>query len=219
MNEAHIYLKRKASRWFQLHPRNWNETKAIENEWDLDNYGRPKQHVELLSKLDVPIYQQAIDERIPMSTIYPIDEVAERYGFEWVDGSKRAYLTSTASFMIALAVLEHDRYVDKHPRGKKGRVQRIHLAGIELAIGTEYFDQRPCLEYWCGLATGKGIDIVLPKTGSNLLTGQTYAYEHSDPLHPGSTKSVAYEFNSQTSENFAAVLENEEGKAVGIPME
>ena len=216
MNEAHIYLKRKASRWFQLHPRNWNEARAEKEGWAYDNYGRPVEHVELLAKLDVPVVQQFIDSRIPMSTLYPMEEITERYGFEWIGEKKRPYLTSTAAMMMALAIYEHDQYVDRHPRGKKGRVSKIHLSGIELAIGTEYFEQRPCIEYWCGLAEGKGIKIELPKTGSSLLTGQVYAHEHANPLHPGAMKGIGYDFNLAAGVEFAAVMEDEEGKAVGI---
>ncbi len=80
MNEAHTYLKRKASRWFQIHPRNWNEAKSKEYGWPTDVYGRPPQHIELLQKLSVPVMMQEVDERIPTSVKYPLDEIKERYG-------------------------------------------------------------------------------------------------------------------------------------------
>ena len=215
MNEAHTYLKRKASRWFQIHPRNWNEAKSKEYGWPTDVYGRPPQHIELLQKLSVPVMMQEVDERIPTSVKYPLDEIKERYGMEWVAGEKRNYLTSTAAWMIAYAILEHDRYKEAHPRGKKGLVKAIHLSGIELAIGTEYFDQRPCVEFWCGVAKGKGIEIALPQTGASILTAPVYAIDHLDSLHPESMTGATYSFNAEQSVPFVAVIEDEEGNAVG----
>ena len=216
MNEAHIYLRRKASRWFQIHPKNWNEAKAVENGWPTDSYGRPPQHLALLQKLDVPVMLQAHDPRIPMSTVYPLEEIRHRYGLDWVEGEKRNYLTSSTAWMLAYAIYQHDLYKEQHPRGKKGLIKTIHLSGIELVLGTEYFHQRACVEFWCGIAIGRGIEIALPKTGASILTGQLYAIEHLDPLHPESMTGLSLEFNNAMAAPFAAVMEDDKGNAVGL---
>lgn len=216
MNEANVYLKRHPKmRWFQLHPRNWNAAKAAENGWNPDDYGRPDSHIQFLSKCEWPVYMQEPDPRIPTSVRYPYEAIAERYGFPWVDGTKRPYLTSTAAYMLALAVYEHDTALVTWPRrpGLHDLVGEIRLAGIELAIGTEYFHQRPCLEFWCGMAMGRGIRIAQSPYGTSILNGQIYAREHGEPLYPESMTAMAV---TAGEPGFAAVMEDAEGNPVGL---
>ncbi len=157
MNEAHYYLRRRASRWFQLHPKywksapkgmkalgaigwcetcGWGETGRSDIREQIDNvqkacsfhktkypdhdvkggikkihkngYGRAPAHLKWLKNFDGPVYQMKIDKRIPNSTLYPYKEIVERYGKLWFEQQKRPYLTSSAAFMLALALYEHE---------------------------------------------------------------------------------------------------------------
>lgn len=207
MNEAHIYLRKPAHYWFQLHPKNWNAAKARENKWPEDGYGRPPQHLETLQQIPCPIWMQDVDERIPTSVKYPYDEIVERYGYDWVDGKKRPYLTSTAAYMLALLVYEHDNGM---------KVDRVRLAGIELAIGTEYFHQRGCVEHWLGIATGRGIRFDQNPYGSALLNGPIYAREHADPLYPESMQTLGNLRGRVSEIPVISMAEDEAGEPVGL---
>ena len=206
MNEAYLFLERPATRYFQIHPRNWNEAKSLEKGLPADVYGRMPDHIDQLNKTGVPVYMKEVDERIPLSVKYPMEEITERYGMEIIPGLKRPYLTSTASYMLALAIMEHD---------DGNCVDEIDLAGIELAVGTEYFHQRACFEYWCGFAAGRGIKVNRPPTGSSILVGPVYAVDHASPLYPQSMEAVEFSFDPDKAP-LAAVLEDREGRPIGL---
>lgn len=74
-------------------------------------------------------------------SIYPFERVFSEFG--------RKYLTSSCAYMMALAIAEG--------------YERIEVYGVDLAVDdNEYFYQRPCMEYWIGVADGRGIEVVLP---------------------------------------------------------
>jgi hypothetical protein len=50
------------------------------------------------------------------------------------------------------------------------------LAGCDLSANTEYYSQRPCVEYWIGYAKAKGISVMVPEQ-STLLKGPFYPVE------------------------------------------
>jgi hypothetical protein len=73
------------------------------------------------------------------------------------------YFTSTVAFMIALAIDE----------GAK----EIGLWGIDLIVGDEYSYQKPCAEFWLGVAHGKNITVTLPHTSALCKQSHRYGYE------------------------------------------
>lgn len=71
----------------------------------------------------------------------------------------RPYYTSTVAYMLAHACLEG--------------VGRIIIHGIYCLEGhPEYVTQKPCLDFWMGVARGKGIEVV---TTAGSLVGQPMA--------------------------------------------
>ena len=64
------------------------------------------------------------------------------------------------SFMFALAI--HERF------------DLVKFYGLEMAYGTEYFHQRPSLEYLAGIAKERGIQVWVPDS-CPLFKGQRYA--------------------------------------------
>ncbi len=254
MNEGHYHLKRPASRWFQVHPKNWRaqpvgikayatvgtcstcgwgdtgtpdkeesvkrvhqmtQNHANKNpEHDVEfgtvrmhknGYGRPPHHLKWLKNCGIPVYQQKVDPRIPTSVKFPLEEIRKKYGYEWVGGHQRPYLTSSAAYMIALAVYEHDL---------GDTVDTLYIAGIELAIGTEYFHQRPCVEHWLGIAVGRGIKLAPSPYGTAILQGAIYAVENSEPLFPDSMMGTP--LTVPENAKIASVLEDEDGNAIGL---
>lgn len=124
------FLKR-ADRWFELHSRSiWDTTL---------NARRGADYPQWLAAFGGPVYLLEQQPDIPNSVRYPIEEIVADVG---------DYLTSTAAYMLALAIHE--------------RVSVVHIYGIEMTSKSEYADQRAGFEYLLGLARGRGLSIVLP---------------------------------------------------------
>ena len=189
-NECHMFLKRGVwHRWFQIHPRNWNEAKRIKSNVtsltaiangtnvlkDLrrftskyvllpESYGRGREHLKWLSECGIPVYMKEVDERIPTSIRFPREDAIAKFGH---------YLTSTSAYMAALAIMEG--------------VDEIRIAGVDMAIGTEYSHQKPCLEYLLGYARGMGIKVTLPPLpyACPMLNAPMYAVDYLDSPERG----------------------------------
>ncbi|RLC81731.1 MAG: hypothetical protein DRJ03_19875 [Chloroflexi bacterium] len=118
---------------------------------------------------DLEIILLEEDENVVGKTsIFPFMEILEDY-----PNNKQnvRYFTSSAPYLIALAI--HEGF------------ERIEIYGFEMSSQEEYAYQKPCMEFWMGVAIGKGVEIYLP-TGCHLLgeTEELYGY---DKL-PGYTK-------------------------------
>ena len=180
---GHEFIPR-YDRWFQVHPAEWKQEERISraaktgdkiHEKDLDAFGRNERHVKFLRECDQPLYMLNIDTKwgpFPNAIEYPLAEIEEKLGIPW-SNRKYLYSTSSPSYMIALAIHEHL---------KGDSVEEILMAGIELSIGTEYFWQRPCMEYYLGMATGLGIKVTMPPMGGSLLRAPRYAIDDPLPL-------------------------------------
>jgi hypothetical protein len=90
---------------------------------------------------------QQVDERVPNSKQYPLDEILAQ---PW---AKRKFLTSSVSQMLALAI-----YLG---------YQEIDVYGVQLSSNTEYYAQMPGWVYMVGVADGLGVNL-------NLLSGQVH---------------------------------------------
>jgi hypothetical protein len=123
------------------------------------HFGRPLDHEEFLASLDIPVYMQEVDPLIPTSVRYPLASVSGFFG---------GYYTSTAAYMLALALYE--------------QVDQIGMLGIYMDKEPEYSAQRPCVEYYLGVMKGMGgTKLVLPED-CTLAEAPLYAYdEFADP--------------------------------------
>ena len=148
MNMGHRFLTRPAQRFFQIHHRMHNADSGNPP----GHFGRPLDHEEFLQTCGIPVYMQQVDDAIPTSVRYPIEKVTASFG---------SYLTSTAAYMMALALWEG--------------VDELGLLGIYMDTGTEYEKQRPCLEYYLGMARQMGVRVSLPP-GCTLAQAPLYAY-------------------------------------------
>lgn len=94
------------------------------------------------------------DESLPGALIYPIHEMPSQY------------FTSSFAYMIAYAIY-------------KGFTE-IHMYGVPLVLKEEYYEQRTCIEFWIGLAKGRGIDVTIHGLTTLFSTGRhagRYGYE------------------------------------------
>jgi hypothetical protein len=109
----------------------------------------------LQQKRDKPVYMQEVDNLVPDSVRYPLEEALEL--------AEHKYLASTISYAIALGLLQD--------------FQEIHVYGVELSM-TEYQYQAECIRFWVGLAQGKlGKGRMVMHSGLHLFDAMLYGYE------------------------------------------
>lgn len=124
------------TRWFELHALG-DLRQQLRRETRMRRSFR--NYMGFLSRLPCPVYMQRAHPFIPHSVPYPLREAVDAFG--------RCF-TSTASYLIALAILEG--------------YDTIGLWGISLRGPTVYARQRPGVEYLLGVARRRGIDVRLP---------------------------------------------------------
>lgn len=110
---------------------------------------------------------------------FPLGNILEH--FKHLAG--RTYLTNTVSLMLTLAIYEHEN-------GQT--ISDIGLWGIDMAqhalrgaghVGwftSEYARQRPSVEYWIGIAEGKGINVTIPAQSDILKAACIYGYHTTE---------------------------------------
>lgn len=91
----------------------------------------------------------------PMAVVYPFQRAAKM---------GRAYFTNTFAFQVALAIAEG--------------FTTIALANIWLEGGRELCVERACLEFWLGVAIGRGVHVEIPTTGKMLSHPYVYGYDY-----------------------------------------
>jgi len=159
------------TRWFEIHSvmfdtikqkwfRRMNpDLKKGTYEWSDNFRGQPLQdYIGRLAKMDCPVYMQKHWDAIPGSVPYPLKEVLARF--------PRQYFTNTISWMLALAIYEG--------------FQEIHVYGVDMAVSTEYFFQRPSCEYFLGIAEGMGIKVYIPDEADLLKTRFLYGFGETE---------------------------------------
>jgi len=149
-NEAPQAFCKKWDADFQMHlPEVYtgpNHVRADHWEWLQQDHG------------DKVIWMQAVDERVPNSREYPIEEIKAM--------TPESMLTSTTSQALALAL-----YLG---------YEKIDVYGIELTSNSEYAYQIQGWVYWVGLARGRGVDLTLHSGVKEHFTNRIYGYE-GDP--------------------------------------
>lgn len=114
----------------------------------------------------IPTYMIAHDPTMPNSVTYPLDWVRGMLGLEAPPedpGAGLDYFTSSIAFMMALAIAEG--------------FEEIGIYGIDLIIGREYFFEKSCVEFYMGIAHGRGIAVHRPENSALLWQSHRYGYE------------------------------------------
>jgi hypothetical protein len=156
-------------RWFEIHNIEYDGRNFLRRE-SLDFRGQPvREYLAGLAKLECPvIYMQKHWDEVPQSVPYPIQPIVAIFG---------RYLTNTISYELALAILME--------------FKEIHVYGVDMAVGTEYQNQRPSCEYFIGIAQGKGIMVYIPPEADLLKTRFLYGFEEpKQSLYAKKMKSV-----------------------------
>lgn len=169
MNQLYRHIRR-ADRWFEIHY-NWNE-EVVEG----------TDHVGWLRDCGIPVYMNEAHDDLPSSLRFPIERMCAKFG---------DYFTSTVPYMLAVALDEIDTRVTQALAGlgilapDKYEARRrelygeytIGIFGIDLVVEEEYFEQRPCAEYWIGMAVARGIRVFIPQPSALCKQRVRYGYQ------------------------------------------
>jgi hypothetical protein len=115
-------------------------------------------HLGWLQSFPGPVYNSARIPQVPNSVLFPRRE-CEEIGTN--------YWTSSIAFMIALAI--------------RDGFTTIELYGIDLIVGEEYAYQKPCAEFWIGIANGRGITVGTHRNSALLKHDFCYGFESEPP--------------------------------------
>ena len=159
----------KFDRWFQLHHR-WRFTRR-QTRYDID-------HWKWLQNCPVSkLYMQRHFADVPNSIKFPLREVSELLIGDKLPrgaGYVQQYYASTFSYMLALVIYEKLKKINDW--------ERIEIYGCELEqVQTEYFQQRPGMEWWLGQCAAYGIEVYFPHDtfiafAQNVLPGRIENY-------------------------------------------
>ncbi len=96
---------------------------------------RPRFFNEWLAQLQIPLYQ--FEPRWRHSRKFPLDDVIAVTSYD--------YFSCTYCYQVALAIYEG--------------ATKIGIYGADMLTGREALYERPVLEFWLGLAAGRGIEV------------------------------------------------------------
>lgn len=116
---------------------------------------RDPEYETFLARCPIPVYMQRVRPGVPSSVRFPIEKLLGEFKID--------YFTSSIAYMIALAIYEG--------------FQEISLWGIDLVTDEEYASQKPCVEWWLGVAYGRGVNIYVPDESALLKQPWRYGYE------------------------------------------
>ena len=118
---------------------------------------RDPEYLNFLKNCPIPVYMIQQYDEYPTSLRYPIEDAINYVGQD--------YFMSSVAFMLVLAAMEG--------------IEEVHLYGINLAIGDEYFYEKPNCEFIIGLLRGRGIRVYVPQASALLKQFRRYGY-HTD---------------------------------------
>lgn len=114
-----------------------------------------EQDLEFMRTCPVPLYVLKADPQFPTAVEYPLDEVSKLVG--------RQYFTSTFAYQLALAIYE--------------RAESVHCYGLGFCGGRERLVEKPCFEFWCGVAAACGIPVeIMPVPGTLPIAQSRWLY-------------------------------------------
>jgi hypothetical protein len=128
---------------------------------------RDPDYLTFLKTLTIPVYMIQQFEEYPTSLRYPIEDAIQYVGMD--------YFTSSIAYMLVLAAMEN--------------FEEIHIYGVNLAIGDEYFYEKPNAEFLIGLLRGRGIKVYVPQASALLKMYRRYGY-HVDARPAASWKAL-----------------------------
>ena len=139
-------------------------------------------HWEKLEELDIPILALHPPANVKNVEELRFADICQEIGVE-------PYLTNSIAYMLMYAIY--------------AKATDIRLYGVDMATGTEYEKQRPCTEYWIGIARGAGIRVTIPDV-SPICQGLLYGVDRDD----GFTRKMILDDMAQIRQNRETDLAN-----------
>lgn len=122
---------------------------------DIKEFIEPKEgFISFAQKMGPNFITQERVDNYPDATLFEFQKYLDKYG---------PYFASSISWMLAEAI-------EKEP-------EEIGLFGVNMSHSSEYEFQRPSACYFIGIATAKGIKVVLPKTSELMMVPVQYGFE------------------------------------------
>lgn len=120
-------------------------------------------HWDWLQSTDIPVYMQEVDQRVPSSIKYPLDEINKEFlSTLTYDGVSVKNFDASICYAVALALyLEYDS---------------IDIYGVELVYDLHYRKQQTNFSFWVGVATGRKVPVDM-HCSRGLFDHSLYAYE------------------------------------------
>ena len=130
----------------------------------IDNLGEV---VARINELQCPLIAPYKYAEIPLSEAFPLEECVKEFGIP--------YFNNSISYMIAYALLKGAKEIDTF--------------GVNQASSSEYFYEKSSVEYWLGIASGRGVRVTIngqksellsnkARFGGNILYGYNQTYEN-----------------------------------------
>src|SRR3990172_5860996 len=113
----------------------------------LDNLG---DMVARINAMKVPLIAPFKYAEIPLSQAFPLKECVKEFGLP--------YFSNTICYMIAYALLQGAEEIDTY--------------GVNQAGSMEYNLEKPAVEYWLGIAAGRGVKVTIHGDKSLLLSNR-----------------------------------------------
>lgn len=140
--------------FYLLKPKRFDVLFDLHGRHELETKFRNKNHIEWLKNAKCPVVLRKHFEDIPNSIPFPRALIKSKF---------RPYFTNTISWQIAFAL----------ELGYK----EIHLYGVNMATDEEFISQRPSVEYFVGVAEGRGVKIVIPDGSDICKTWFDYGFD------------------------------------------
>jgi len=81
---------------------------------------------------------------------YPLEDVIDFFGTD--------YFSNTVDYAIALALFE--------------MFDEIHLYGVTMMMGSDYYFEKPGVDFWCGMALGRRAKVIVHGQYSTIMRTQ-----------------------------------------------
>lgn len=173
MNEIYKMLPR-LSRLFEMHTWEHLQRERVRG----DEVIKGEDHLNWMRQnKSVIIYMQKARQEIPRSQTFPLEGLSRLF----LPG-REPYFMSTPAYMLALAIAEG--------------FEEIHVYGVDLLQDEEYTYQRPNMEFYIGVALGRGIKMYVHEASA--LLRSSYLYGWTEPPDEGSMAPLVSALGSET---------------------
>ena len=109
---------------------------------------RYRQHIDRVNELRIPYLTIKKYAFIPTSLEYPVEKICDHFGIDYFSGG--------IDYMLAYAIWLG--------------IDEIEIFGVHTVYDDEYEYQKPSLEFWIGVAIGRGIKVKVHGSHSLLRT-------------------------------------------------